>query len=62
MDINTLRIAITVIAFLFFLAIVAWAWSGARRSRFDEAALLPFDDGELEAGAQQTARARGALK
>ena len=62
MDINTLRIAVTVIAFLLFLAIVVWAWSGARRSRFDEAALLPFDEGELEARAQQPARARGALK
>ena len=48
MDINTLRIVITIIAFVVFLAIVFWAWSGARKSRFAEAALLPFDEGELE--------------
>lgn len=46
MDIATLRIIITVVAFLSFLAIVAWAWSGARKSRFEEAAWLPFEDGE----------------
>ena len=48
MDLYTLRIALTVVAFVCFLAIVAWAWSGARRPLFAEAALLPFDDGELE--------------
>jgi cytochrome c oxidase cbb3-type subunit 4 len=48
MDITTLRVAITVIAFACFLAIVVWAWSGRRKSRFAEAALLPFDDGELD--------------
>ena len=62
MDVNTLRIAITVIAFLSFLAIVAWAWSGARRSRFAEAALLPFDEGELEARTPQPGRGHGTLK
>ena len=46
MDIATLRIVITVVAFLLFLAIVVWAWSGARRTRFEEAAWLPFEDGE----------------
>jgi cytochrome c oxidase cbb3-type subunit 4 len=49
MDIATLRIIITVVAFLSFLAIVAWAWSGARRARFEEAAWLPFEDGERKA-------------
>jgi cytochrome c oxidase cbb3-type subunit 4 len=51
MDLYTLRIALTVVAFVCFIAIVAWAWSGARRPRFAEAARLPFDEGELEGGA-----------
>jgi cytochrome c oxidase cbb3-type subunit 4 len=45
MDINLLRSAITVVTLLVFLAIVAWAWSAGRRTRFDEAAELPFFDG-----------------
>jgi len=42
MDVNTLRIMATVASFATFIAIWAWAWSGARRARFDEAAQLPF--------------------
>ena len=48
MDIVILRVAVTVIAFICFLAIVAWAWSDRRAPRFAEAALLPFEEGELE--------------
>jgi cytochrome c oxidase cbb3-type subunit 4 len=43
MDINTIRMIVEVFCFVTFLAIVAWAWSGRNRSRFDEAARLPFD-------------------
>jgi len=44
MDITTLRSMFTVVAFLTFLGIVFWAYSGHQKSRFDEAARLPFDD------------------
>jgi cytochrome c oxidase cbb3-type subunit IV len=44
MDINTIRAAITVAAFLTFLAIVAWAWSSRRRADFEAAARLPLDE------------------
>jgi cytochrome c oxidase cbb3-type subunit 4 len=44
MDINTIRTAITVLAFLTFLAIVAWAWSSHRREDFEAAARLPLDE------------------
>jgi cytochrome c oxidase cbb3-type subunit 4 len=44
MDIQTIRSIITVVAFLTFLGIVFWAYSGAQESRFDAAARLPFDD------------------
>ena len=47
MDIDLVRALITLISFLAFLAIVAWAWSGRRAKRFDEAANLPFADEEL---------------
>lgn len=32
----------TVILFLSFIGIVAWAWSARRKQGFDEAARLPF--------------------
>jgi len=47
MDLQTFRIAITVVAFILFVGIWLWAWSGRHRSRFDEAARIPFDEGDL---------------
>ena len=44
MDINTLRIVITVAAFAAFLVIVWWAYSPSRRGRFERDAMLPFDE------------------
>ena len=46
MDINTIRIVVTVGAFLAFLGIVYWAYAPSRRRRFEEDARLPFDDRE----------------
>jgi cytochrome c oxidase cbb3-type subunit 4 len=43
-DVNDLRIAVTVLSFLAFLGIVAWSWSRRNRAAFDEAANLPFLD------------------
>jgi len=34
--------ATTVLAFVAFLGIVAWAWGGGRRQAFEEAANAPF--------------------
>ena len=34
----------TVIAMVVFIAIVIWAFSGARKKDFDEASRLPLDD------------------
>ena len=42
MDVNDLRTAVTVLSFACFAGIVVWAWSRKNRSRFDEAAQLPF--------------------
>jgi len=46
MDINTVREAVTVASFTIFIGIVLWAWSGANRQRFEEAAQLPFDEND----------------
>jgi cytochrome c oxidase cbb3-type subunit IV len=42
MDINDLRVVATVLSFVVFLGIVAWAYSRKRKRDFDEAAQLPF--------------------
>jgi cytochrome c oxidase cbb3-type subunit 4 len=34
----------TVALMAIFVGIVVWAWSGKRQRRFEEAALLPFED------------------
>ena len=44
MDINDLRSIVTVLSFLCFIGIVAWAWGKSRQHDFDEAANLPFAD------------------
>ena len=43
MDINTLRSITTVAALIVFLGIVWWAWSRSRKSDFEQAARLPFE-------------------
>ncbi len=44
MDINDLRIVVTLLSFAAFAGIVSWAWSSRNRQAFDEAAMLPFAD------------------
>ncbi len=34
----------TVFAFVFFVVVVIWAWSGKRKHSFDEAARMAVDD------------------
>lgn len=43
MDINTLRILATVLSFIMFVGIVAWAYSRRNEKDFREAANLPFE-------------------
>jgi cytochrome c oxidase cbb3-type subunit 4 len=43
-DVNTWRSVITVLSLLLFLALMVWTLDRQRRSAFDEAARLPFDD------------------
>ena len=44
MDVNDLRAAITLLSFVAFIGVIAWAWSRRNKKRFDEAADLPFAD------------------
>ncbi|OGA09705.1 MAG: cytochrome oxidase [Betaproteobacteria bacterium RIFCSPHIGHO2_12_FULL_69_13] len=43
MDLDLIRIAVTLAAFAAFLGIVWWAYAPARKRRFERDALLPFD-------------------
>jgi cytochrome c oxidase cbb3-type subunit IV len=50
----------TVLSFVAFLGIVAWAWSGRRRKAFEDAANAPFalpDDGAGDGAAADQPRA-----
>jgi cytochrome c oxidase cbb3-type subunit 4 len=51
MDVNDLRIAVTVLSLLAFLALLAWVGAGRRREAFEEAARIPLAD-EPEGAAQ----------
>ena len=44
MDINLMRSVVTVLAFALFIGIVVWAWSSRNKTRFEEAAQLPFEE------------------
>ena len=44
MDINTLRIAVTVVSFGLFVGIVVWAWRRRNTQDFRQAANLPFEE------------------
>ena len=46
MDVNALRIVVTLLSFIAFIGIVRWACSRKNAAAFDEAAQLPFQDGE----------------
>lgn len=42
LDINTLRSMATLVSFITFIGIMAWAYAGRNAADFDEAAKLPF--------------------
>jgi cytochrome c oxidase cbb3-type subunit 4 len=44
MDLNDVRIAVTVVSLLAFLAVVVSTMRRSRRAEFEEAAQLPFAD------------------
>ena len=44
MDLNLIRIGVTLLSFALFIGIVAWAWSRRSQAGFAEAEQLPFMD------------------
>ena len=46
MDLNTLRITMTLISFAVFIGIIAWALAPGNRVAFEEASLIPLSDDE----------------
>lgn len=64
MDISVLRTLVTVLSFAIFIGIVWWALAKSNRTRFEEAAMLPFaddDTAQLKEKASRTgARSSGA--
>ncbi|HUX26481.1 MAG TPA: cbb3-type cytochrome c oxidase subunit 3 [Burkholderiales bacterium] len=50
MDVYTVHSIITVISFAIFIGIVLWAYSDRRKTAFDQAARLPFDEEDGEPG------------
>mgnify|MGYP001228247227 CR=1 FL=1 len=44
MDVNELRTLLLVVNFAAFVGIVWWAYSGKRKARFAQAAMLAVDD------------------
>jgi cytochrome c oxidase cbb3-type subunit 4 len=61
-DLNLARSIVTVAAFVTFVGIVIWAWSGARRERFNAAAMLPLEEDELERGSSAVPSDHGSMK
>ncbi len=47
MELNDLRVLVTVVGFLCFVGICIWAYSRHAKSGFEEAAQLPFTDDDL---------------
>jgi cytochrome c oxidase cbb3-type subunit 4 len=47
-DVNDLRSAVTVLSFLCFAGIVAWAWARSRRDDLEACGQIPFLSGEEE--------------
>ena len=43
MDLNDLRVAITLVSLLLFVALMAWTWWPGRQPALEEAARLPFE-------------------
>ena len=46
LDMNTLRIAVTVVSFAAFVGIVIYAVSARNKPRFEAASRLPFEEGD----------------
>jgi len=53
MNMDDVRVALTVLSFLVFVGIAVWAYSRRRQRDFDEAANLPFTGHDFETKSDQ---------
>ena len=62
MDVNDLRITVTVVSLVLFLALLAYTWSRRRKAEYDAAAMLPFvgEEAQQPAPTQPARRTGGA--
>ncbi len=56
MDVNVLRIAVTLVSLALFIALMLHTWSRRRRADHDEAAMLPFCEDQAGQAAANPAR------
>jgi cytochrome c oxidase cbb3-type subunit 4 len=62
MDVNELRVIVTLLSFVAFAGIVGWAWSRRNAARFTEAAQLPFVDEESPRAERRARATKGPLR
>jgi cbb3-type cytochrome oxidase subunit 3 len=62
MDVNTLRIAVTVAGLALFLVLMLHTWSRRRRAEHDAAAMLPFADEADDLAGDLPAASRSATR
>ncbi len=51
--VSDVRSVITLLCLLTFLGIIAWAYSARRKNDFEEAAMLPFADEDMNSQSQE---------
>jgi cytochrome c oxidase cbb3-type subunit IV len=60
MDVNVIRTLLMLACFFVFLGVAVWAYSGATKTRFSEAARVPLEDDEPARQSQRTLARRNA--
>lgn len=58
MEITVLHGLWTAVLLIIFIGIVIWAWSGKRKRAFDEAARIPLEDDDEQAGGTGSGESR----
>ncbi len=56
MDVNDLRVAVTVVSLVLFVALILHTWSRRRRVDHEEAAMLPFSEDQAVQAAANPSR------
>ena len=54
MELNTLRVVMTLVSFAVFIGIIAWALAPSNRRAFEEASMIPLSDDDDGSGQTRT--------